>query len=242
SFTRSHDAPADFPTLQYAFDCGDGSGYGPFGLTTTSTCPTSSSEQGVRAVKGKIVDKDGGVREYTTNVRVDPPPARVLVGHVTWQSHPAQPSPSQALPITITLKSGTFERNFTGITTDQSGYFTVSVTTLPAGTYSWRARGPSASPSNVLGDPSGYLANCGTITIPSQPQTALEIGLMRAGDGDNNNLVDIADYNILRKSFGKTQGQVNYDTRADFTGDAIVDINDFMTFKLNFGTGGCPPN
>src|SRR5205085_4288412 len=96
---------------------------------------------GVRTVKGKVKDKDGGVREYSTGVRVDPVPARVLVGHVAWEGRPAQPSALQSLPISLTLKSGTFERNFGGLTTDSSGFFTVPVTTVPSGTYNWSDNG-----------------------------------------------------------------------------------------------------
>src|SRR5437763_8396653 len=55
--------------LQYAFDCGDGSGYGAFGASNSATCATT--DNGVRSVKGKIKDKDGGVNEYTGSVTVN---------------------------------------------------------------------------------------------------------------------------------------------------------------------------
>src|SRR5205085_2840792 len=53
--------------FQYAFDCG--SGYGAYSGTASATCPTS--DNGVRSVKGKIKDKDGGVSEYTASVSVN---------------------------------------------------------------------------------------------------------------------------------------------------------------------------
>src|SRR5205085_320211 len=53
--------------FQYAFDCG--SGYGAYSGTASATCPTS--DNGVRSVKGKIRDKDGGVSEYTASVTVN---------------------------------------------------------------------------------------------------------------------------------------------------------------------------
>jgi hypothetical protein len=52
----------------YAFDCGDGSGYGAFGSSSTASCPTSAA--GSRSVGGKIRDRDGGVMEYTATVNV----------------------------------------------------------------------------------------------------------------------------------------------------------------------------
>ena len=52
----------------YAFDCGDGSGYGAFSATHTATCPTT--DNGTRTVRAKVKDKDGGTTEYTGTVTV----------------------------------------------------------------------------------------------------------------------------------------------------------------------------
>src|SRR5205085_745731 len=49
----SADTSAGF---QYAFDCG--SGYGSYSTSPSATC--STTDNGVRSVKGKIKDKDGG--------------------------------------------------------------------------------------------------------------------------------------------------------------------------------------
>src|SRR5204863_3110294 len=65
SDASSADAAAGF---QYAFDCGGGSGYGAFGASNSATCATT--DDGVRSVKGKIKDKDGGTTEYTGSVTV----------------------------------------------------------------------------------------------------------------------------------------------------------------------------
>jgi hypothetical protein len=60
--------------FHYAFDCGDGGGYGTAlsyatsGTTSTKSCPTT--DNGNRAVKGKIFDKDNGSTEYNASVLV----------------------------------------------------------------------------------------------------------------------------------------------------------------------------
>ena len=69
SLTNATDAaPADRPGLTYAFDCGDGSGYGAFGASNTASCPTTFI--GTRSVGGKVSDDDGGVTEYRATVSV----------------------------------------------------------------------------------------------------------------------------------------------------------------------------
>ena len=73
-FGLSLTAPSDASSVDtaagftYAFDCGDGSGYGLFGPSNTASC--STGDNGTRAVKGKIRDKDGGETEYTGSVTV----------------------------------------------------------------------------------------------------------------------------------------------------------------------------
>ena len=68
-FTISLTAPHDYDTaLQYAFDCGDGSGFGPFGSATSASCTTAS--YGPLTVRGEVQDKDGAVTVYTATVTV----------------------------------------------------------------------------------------------------------------------------------------------------------------------------
>jgi hypothetical protein len=176
---------------------------------------------------GALVSNPGLYADYT--VRIVQSTNNVLVGHVTWQGRPPQPSSGQQVPITLTLRSGATEVNYPAQTTDSSGYFTVSVGALPNGTYGWRVKNPK------------FLANVGSVSLTGAPSTGVEMGTMRAADANNDNLVNGIDFIILRASFGRSVGEPNYDERADFNGDDIVNLPDFNLLKLNFGLGGGPP-
>ena len=60
-----------------------------------------------------------------------------------------------------------------------------------------------------------------------QSPIRLEMGLLKAGDANNDNRVNISDFSILRFAFGTSCGLSIYDDRADFTGDCRVNISDF---------------
>src|SRR5262249_10352469 len=116
----------------------------------------------------------------TSTPTITSTPQPVVVGHVNWEAHQTQPSPYQALPITLTLKLGTRELDYPSQSTDTSGFFTVTVSGLPAGTYDWRAKGPDGAVKTLHSDPAGFLSNSGTVTLTGAPtgQTNLEMGLM----------------------------------------------------------------
>jgi hypothetical protein len=153
----------------------------------------------------------------------------VLVGHVTWQGRPAQPTPGQQLPLTLTLQLGANRTTYPNQQTDAGGIFTVPVQLLPTGVYTWWVKGPQ------------YLATSGTVSLTGAPSTPQEMGLQRVGDANNDNLVDITDFSLLRATFGKGCGDAGYDGRAEFTGDCLVDITDFSLLRSNFGQAGTPP-
>ncbi len=158
-----------------------------------------------------------------------PTPSAAIIGHVVWQGRPPQPDPLQQSPITLTLKSATTEVNYPSQNTDVSGYFTVTVDGLPAGTYSYRAKG------------SKFLANAGVLKLNGKTGGNVEMGLEIAGDANNDNWVNITDFNLLKRAFGSGSGDPNYDDRADFTGDHRVDISDYNLLRNSFGQVGAPP-
>ncbi len=151
-----------------------------------------------------------------------------LAGHVTWQGPPAQPNDLQQLPINVTLKMGSIEMNYPAQVTDANGYFVITVGNLPNGTYNWRAQGPK------------YLAKSGSVTYMEGQVVNLEIGLMRVGDSNNDNRVNIADFDVMKSRFGKRQGAVDFDARADFDRNDWVNAVDFTLQRSNLGLDGAP--
>jgi len=53
----------------FAFDCGDGTGYGTAMSSAGASCPTTRG--GIRTVRGKVIDKDGLFTEYTSVVTIN---------------------------------------------------------------------------------------------------------------------------------------------------------------------------
>lgn len=153
-----------------------------------------------------------------------------MIMHLTWQGI-TQPSGANVQPVSITLKMGSLEVNYPLGNTDANGNRVISLNGLPPGTpYVWRAKGPRS------------LANSGTGTTPLAGVCTvnLEIGTMRAGDANNDNVVNVSDFTILRATNGKGCGQTGYDGRADFNNDCVVNITDFNLLRSNYGQSGAP--
>lgn len=165
----------------------------------------------------------------TPTPTVTPAPGSLLVGHVTWQGSPPQPDARQQLPITLTLKSAGVEENYPVETTDASGFFTVNVSSLLPGQYDWRVKGHK------------YLAAAGVLTLVPDVDTQAEMGLMLAGDANDDDVVDSVDFNVLHITFGLAAGDPGYDERADFNNDNLVDSVDFNLLKRDFGVPGPGP-
>ena len=66
------------PIFTYAFDCGDGSGYGVSASAASQSCPTSIA--GSRAVRGKVIDQDGDFSEYSAAVTISAAPGATASG------------------------------------------------------------------------------------------------------------------------------------------------------------------
>ena len=67
------------------------------------------------------------------------------------------------------------------------------------------------------------------------------MGVILAGDANNNDIVNVIDFHILKMTFGKSSGDTGFDRRADFNDNGAVNILDFNLIKGNFGQEGAPP-
>jgi hypothetical protein len=156
-------------------------------------------------------------------------PQALIVGHVTWQGIPQPDSHNTGVTATLALCVAGSPQNF-NVATDASGFFTVT-TGLANGSYNWRLKG-------IIN-----LANAGTLSLTGGSASP-EMGTMRAGDANNSNDVSSVDFNMLKSTFGKSQGQPGYDDRADFNRDMVVSSSDFNLLKGTFGLAGaaltCP--
>lgn len=104
-----------------------------------------------------------------------------------------------------------------------SGAF--SLLGIPAGTYTLNAASERFLAKNITVTVSGATTNAGTI-------------LLRAGDANNDNFVDIADLLLLIAHYNQTQPNIQYLEAADFNGDSSNDIQDLLLLIANYNTQG----
>jgi len=168
-------------------------------------------------------------------IHVDAPsptstPSGEVAGHLVWQGIGQPDIHNAGITGTLTLCAGGAAHDYS-VGTDASGFFTIT-TGLPPGSYGWYFKARK------------WLAAGGTLTISSGGITSQELGIQRAGDANNTNLVDVQDFSILKNTFGKALGDPGYDERADFNNDSVVASSDFALLKGNFGQAGesasCP--
>jgi len=120
----------------------------------------------------------------------------------------------------------------TGVTQD-NGY--IYIPNAPAGTgmywyvkgQSWLAMAPIYW-SELCGD------NC--TNILSDPDT--DLAGDAAGSTYGDNIVNFNDFNAVKHSFGFGCGGADYNHRADFTNDCVVNVQDSSLLTQNYGLAG----
>lgn len=77
-------APDRAAGFTYSFDCGDGAGFNAFGATTSRTCVGVVGT--TYTVRGRIRDKDGGIRTYSAKIVFTLSPAGQIEPQIDAQS------------------------------------------------------------------------------------------------------------------------------------------------------------
>jgi hypothetical protein len=125
-------------TFTYAFDCGDGTGYGAASPNASASCPAATA--GARTVHGKVIDQDGDYTEYTASVTVTQ-----LTQAITFTSQPPNPA----------LVNGTYVVSATGGASGNPVVFsslTPNVCTLSGSTVRFVAVGTCTIAANQAGN------------------------------------------------------------------------------------------
>ena len=153
------------------------------------------------------------------------------IGDVELESFLGNPS---TLPLTIRFWNTTEENNDT-----------VTVTMAADGTFvadSWMNPAHVAAMSAKT---TKHLRRRLAPTIPADPLAYPSVNytgatqLLRGGDADNSNLVDVLDLNLLVQSFDADPSSPNWlNGKADFNGDDLVDVLDLALIIRNFDQEG----
>jgi len=67
---------------------------------------------------------------------------------------------------------------------------------------------------------------------------SIDLGELKTGDANDDNMVNLEDFSILATSYGLSQGEGGYDDRADYNGDMEVNLTDFSILASNYGLLG----
>ena len=136
-----------------------------------------------------------------------------LLGLIELQRGEPPPSPLWVTALHIDI--GAVGRD---IWTNESGEFTVE--DLAPGTYAVTIKSAHSLSLRAEG------------VVLQEGANLFSFGLLVEGDANDDDVVDISDFSILRSVFGIP------DDRADFNQDDIVDIEDFSLLRSNFARAG----
>jgi DNA-binding beta-propeller fold protein YncE len=170
------------------------------------------------------------------------PSTHTLAGSMLLQGRPAPPSNLLAVPLRVQFfQTG----NATPVlvatpVADNGGNFTVNG--VPSGTFNVQVKQAQSLSVQASGVAFGSIPTGGLGPLDTVNRS---FGTLPTGDSDNNNLIDIVDFSLLRAVFGNaaTCGTANppATTCADYDASGFVDIVDFSLLRSNFGRTGPVP-
>ncbi len=82
-----------------------------------------------------------------------------------------------------------------------------------------------------------FLTRKVTFDLTERHESTLVFDL-RNGDANGDDSINLADFFIVRRSFGSSQGQAAFDPRGDLNKDGRVDVKDFVILRRHFGKQG----
>ncbi|HYD50429.1 MAG TPA: cohesin domain-containing protein [Terriglobales bacterium] len=151
--------------------------------------------------------------------------AAIISGSVTLEGRPAKPDPRWSVPLRVSLTRTSEQNPALQLTpaTDNNGTFRVEG--VPPDSYVILVKNPKTLQVKT------------TRTLSSGVNT-IDFGTLKAGDANDDNVVSLIDFSILRTTFGLTLGQPGFDGRADFNDNQTVNLLDFSLMRPNFSQLG----
>jgi hypothetical protein len=185
----------------------------------------AGSLNGEAAISNNTAATDADIHTVVAAISINPLLQGNISASISLQGRPAAPDPRWSIPlhVTLTAQGSPTPAYDSDVTTNQLGVFALQGFT--PGTYLVRVKGLHT------------LSNVRTVVLNAGPNT-LDLGTLREGDTDNNDIVNLTDFSLLAATFGKQSGNAGYDGRADFNGDGVVNLTDFSLLATNFGKSG----
>jgi len=150
---------------------------------------------------------DGWNQAGLVELGAPPVESATIQGRFTLQARPAAPHPSWLTSLNVKLYQGGAPKYDLNLVSDDTGRF--AVPDILPGTYDVRVKGART------------LSNRRNGVELREGDNALDLGVLREGDANGDDWVDVVDFSILRSTFGSA------DPRADFSNDGWIDIVDF---------------
>ncbi len=181
--------------------------------TSVPTASPTATPSATRTATPTATPTTGTPAPTPTITSTPLPGSATLLGQIQAQGRPAPPHAQWVMPLRLTVGGALHT-----VETDTFGRFALAG--LTPGTYEIRVKNRHTLTNILLG--AALMAG----------ENTLSLGLLREGDANDDDVVDIADFSVLRSIFGTA------DPRADFNQDGIVDIVDFSLLRTNFGRYG----
>jgi len=124
------------------------------------------------------------------------------------------------------------------VSLDDQGRFNLDK--IPVGTYRVFAKVATHLQGIVVGDTVSIDSSRRHLTFRWVAPDTSALSLLPAGDGNNDNHVNLADFGVLVRHYGSTPSSSEWTVarQTDYNGDERVDFDDFMLLADNFGRIG----